>query len=88
MKKHVQSASQMLPIPINVCLNDGIACPVRRKSDGGWGKPNVPVPIDFCTWTVAVPKCTLGAAELKFWIGASLEKQILLAPEFTTPVSW
>ena len=36
----------MMPIPINVCLNNGMTCHVRRKSSRRWSKLNVPVPID------------------------------------------
>ena len=49
VKTTLQSASHMLPIPINVCLNNVIMCPVRGKSAGRWGKTNVPVPMEFCT---------------------------------------
>ena len=73
MKKKLQSESQIMPSSINLCLSDGITCMVRGKSDGRWGKPDIPVPIDSCNWTVAMPTCTLGAAALKFWIGAALE---------------
>ena len=68
----VKSASQMLPIPINVCLNNGTTWPVRWKSDGRWSKLNILMPIDVCTWPVDVPTCTLGAATLNFWSGDSL----------------
>ena len=68
----MQSASQMMPIPINVCLNDGIRWPVRIKSAGRWCKFNVPMPIYVYTWPVDAPTCTLGAAALKFNSGDSL----------------
>ena len=58
----------------NVCLNDGMTWPVLVKASGMWGKFNVSVPIDVCTWLVTVPTCTLGAAALKFRSGATLLK--------------
>ena len=70
----MQSASQMLSVPINVCLNDGMTWPVRGKSAGRWGKFSVPMPIDVCTWPVSVSTSTLDASVLNFRSGAALLK--------------
>ena len=74
MKTTLHSVSQMLPITISVCLNDGITCLAHGKSAGRWGNTNVSVTIDVCSWPVAITTCTLGAEALNFWSGASLEK--------------
>ena len=64
----------ILPIPIKVCFKEVITCPVQGKLDRRLGSANVTVPTERGTYPVAVPTCTLGAAALKFWIGASLAK--------------
>ena len=71
VKTTLQSASHMLPIPIKVCLKEGITCPLQGKSDGIFGSYNVPVPIELCTWPMAVPTFTLVTAAFIFLIGAS-----------------
>ena len=78
----------MLLITIKLCLKEGMKCTVQGKLDGRLGSSKVLVPIEHRTWTVVVPTCTLGAAESKFWIGASFARWILLALESTMPVPW
>ena len=55
VKTPLQPESHMLPIPIKLCLKEGITCPVQGKSDGRLGSANFPVPTDRCNWPVEMP---------------------------------
>ena len=81
-----QSASQILPIPKRVCLNDGMTWPVLGKAAGSIGMLSSAVPVDCCTCPVAVPTLIFGAAGLKLMWGADGPKYRLLAPESTIAV--
>ena len=81
-----QSASQILPIPKRVCLNDVMTWPVLGKVVGSMGVFNSDVPVDFWTCPVAVPTLIFGAARLKLIRGAAGAKYRLLAPESTIAV--
>ena len=70
----LQSASHSRPTHIKVCLNPGMICPVTGKLEGSLGRFNSPVPVEFCVWTVAVPKVTLWAERSMLTMGASAEK--------------
>ena len=73
-KKINKSASFMLKIPIKVCLKEGIKYMVQGMLDRISGIAKVPVKTECCTWMVAVPTCTLGAAASNFLIGACFAK--------------
>ena len=70
----LQSASQILPIPRRVCLNDGITWPFVGKLAGREGRLSSDVPVDSCTFPVAVPTLTFGADGSKLQITASFAK--------------
>ena len=54
---------------------------------GRWGKSKSPVPVDCWVFPVAVPTLTFGAERSMLTIGASVEKYMSVAPEFTMNVA-
>ena len=70
-KVMVHSASQIVPIPIIVCLNVGMMCPVVRKVWTSWGIVVSAVPEERAIWFFDVPTCTFGAVTLVLVMGAS-----------------
>ena len=65
-KVTVQSASQIGPMPINVCLDVSIMWPVVGNSWTSWGMVDLAVPAERVTWLFAVTICTFGAIVLVF----------------------
>ena len=70
----VQYASHSGPTHIKVCRNRGMICPVTGNPEGGFGRFNSPVPVDFWDWPVAVPTVNFGAERSTLTMGASAEK--------------
>ena len=70
-KVTVQSASQIGPMPISVCLNVFMIWLVVGNSWTSWGMADSDVPAELATWSFAVTTFTFGAVVLVFVMGAS-----------------
>ena len=60
-KVTVQSASQIVMTPSNVCLNVSRMWPVVGKAWTSWEMADLAVPEERATWLFAVPTHTFGA---------------------------
>ena len=86
VKTNLQSALHMGPIPIKVCLKEGVTLSDRGKYVGKFGRPKSSVTPYWWGWPLAVPTVTVGVVASKLITGASLEKYNPLAPESTISV--
>ena len=51
------------------------------NSDGRWGKARLPIPADCCVCLVVVPTVTLAVSQSMLTTGASVAKDMYVAPE-------
>ena len=55
----VQSASQIGPTPISVCLEKSMMCPMVGKLFAAWGMGRAVSATERATCTLTVPTCTV-----------------------------
>ena len=67
-KVTVQSASQILQMPINVSLNDGMMWTVVGKDCTSWVMTASAMSAERATWSFSVPTRTFGAVVSVFTI--------------------
>ena len=70
-KPTVKLASQIVPIPTNVCLKDGMMRTLVGNVLIIWGMGRLTMEANFSMWPLMVPIHTLGALGLEFCNGAS-----------------
>ena len=68
-KVMLHSASQIVSMPISVCLNVEIMWPVGGNDWTSWGMADLAVPAERATWSFTVSTCTFGVVILVFVIG-------------------
>ena len=86
LKVTVHLASQSGPIPIIVCLKQGITWPVNGKLEGRCGWFRVAMPEECWVFPMAVPTVIGVYVRVKSVVGASGGKYISLATNSAIPV--